>query len=304
MTKNRDAALAGVLASFAADSLALGAHWIYDAGQIARSFGRTDSLADPLPGSYHKTRRAGQFTHYGDQTFVLLESVAASGGFDLADFFARWKALFADYDGYVDGATRNTRSRIDFGEGPETSGSNSHDLAGASRIAPLVLAAGDDLARLVQDARAQTRMTHNNPMILDAAEFFARAAHAALGGAGVEQALRAAAGADYAAAPIADWLAQGLDLAGTDSVSAIGSLGQSCNVEGALPGVVQLAVRHAQDPAEGLVQNVMAGGDSAARGLLLGLLFGCASGPGALPAQWQDGLEKAARIKELAAKIG
>jgi hypothetical protein len=40
-------ATAMVLASFAADSLALGAHWIYDTAEIDRRFGRVDRLLKP-----------------------------------------------------------------------------------------------------------------------------------------------------------------------------------------------------------------------------------------------------------------
>jgi len=64
-----------VMASFAADSLALGVHWIYDAAKIKQDFGRVDALRKPLPNSYHPTKEKGEFTHYGDQTFVLLEQI-------------------------------------------------------------------------------------------------------------------------------------------------------------------------------------------------------------------------------------
>jgi len=47
-------AKAMVMASLLADSLALGAHWIYDTHQIDRKIGRVDHLLPPLPGSYHK----------------------------------------------------------------------------------------------------------------------------------------------------------------------------------------------------------------------------------------------------------
>lgn len=303
MTAAVQAALAGLRASFAADSLALGAHWIYDATLIRERFGRVETLFAPGPDSYHKNRSAGDFTHYGDQTFALLESVAAKGGFDLGDWFARWKSLFAGYDGYVDGATRNTLSRVEFGEGPETCGSNSSDLAGASRIAPLVLALADDTEALVAAARAQTRMTHNNILVVEAAEFFARASAAALRGARPVEALKAAAEADYVSAPMADWLERGLGLAEADSVAAVSQFGQSCNINGAFPGVVQLIARHESDLAAALTDNVMAGGDSAARGLLVGLVLGASLGPDALPAGWRNGMRKAAAIEDLAASL-
>lgn len=296
MAPVKDAARGGLLVSLAADAHALGGHWIYDTSQIER----LEDLAAPPPGSHHKNRGKGDFTHYGDQVFVLLESVADQGGFDLDDFFRRWKLLFSDYDGYIDGATRQTRQRIDFGEGPDGSGANSTDLAGAARIAPLVAAHHDDLDALVEAARAQTRMTHNNPLVVESAEFFARTAHAVLSGDAPVDAMRRAADAEYLSAPIDNWLDKGLDFADTETVAAIAQFGQSCNIEGAFPGVVHLLARHADDPAEGFIQNVLAGGDSAARGLLMGLVLGCAHGENAVPAAWIDGMTKSERIRELA----
>lgn len=299
----RNRARAAVLASLAGDCLALGPHWIYDAGAIAARFGRVQGPTAPGPDSYHKNRGLGQFTHYGDQTMALLRSAAAARGFDLADFFGRWRTLFAHYDGYLDQATRKTLARIDFGEGPETSGSNSQDLAGASRIAPLVFALRQDLPGLAAAARAQTRMTHNNPRVVDAAEFFARAAHAALHGADPVAAMQEAAGAQYLSLPVRDWLDQGLEFAGRESVPAIAHFGQSCNVEGAFRAVVQLVARHRDNLREALVDCVMAGGDSAARALLAGLVLGAALGPEALPAEWLAAMRALPEIERLLAGL-
>ena len=178
----KEKAKAMVLASFAGDSLALGAHWIYDTERIAREFGRVESLLAPKPDSYHPTKRKGQFTHYGDQAFVLLQSLAARKTFDLADFAERWRKLFAAYTGYYDKATKGTLQNFAVGLGPEASASFSNDLAGAARIAPLVYLLRDDPETLAAAARTQTAMTHGDPLTIDAAEFFARAACGYSGG--------------------------------------------------------------------------------------------------------------------------
>ena len=46
----RDKAEAMVLASFAADCLALGVHWIYDAQQISNQYGRVEKFLKPREG--------------------------------------------------------------------------------------------------------------------------------------------------------------------------------------------------------------------------------------------------------------
>ncbi|MBW2090829.1 MAG: ADP-ribosylglycohydrolase family protein, partial [Deltaproteobacteria bacterium] len=166
-----DKGKAMVMASFLADSLALGVHWIYDTKQIEDDFGRVDTLIKPGPDSYHSTKEKGDFTHIGDQTFILLESLAAKNGFDLDDFSARWQALFKNYEGYFDKATKATLSGYAAGKSALDAGSTSQELAGASRVAPLVYYESEDLERLVHEARFQTMMTHHSPVCLESADF-------------------------------------------------------------------------------------------------------------------------------------
>lgn len=294
---------AALLASLTGDAISLGPHWIYNAAVIKQSFGDIDGLTAPGPDSFHKNRTSGDFTHYGDQTMVLLESVAEQGKFELKAFFDAWNALFDSYDGYIDGATRNTRARIDFGEGPDTSGANSHDLAGASRIAPLAPVYAQDLDALVAAAKEQTKMTHNNPLVIDAAVFFARTVHAVLHGQAPTSAMEQAAGQDYMSAPVGNWFSQGMDMAATDSTAAIAKLGLSCNIEGAFPGTVQLIARYENDLPAALCANAMAGGDSAARGLLVGMVLGAHCGEQAIPDQWTLDINRIQTIRECISKL-
>ena len=82
-----------VLASFAADSLALGVHWIYNTGVIDKKFGQVERFIKPERPTYHPTKDLGEFTHYGDQSLILLESVSACNGFDLSDFSSRLRPM-------------------------------------------------------------------------------------------------------------------------------------------------------------------------------------------------------------------
>jgi ADP-ribosylglycohydrolase len=288
-----------VFASFVGDSLALGAHWIYDVGRIARQFGRVEELLKPREDSYHPTKDKGEFTHYGDQMFVLLQSVAAAREFDLSDFFSRWQELFQDYKGYYDGATKGTLRNIAKGKGPEGSGSSSNELAGAARISPLVYRYRNDLDSLIRAARAQTAMTHTDPATVDSAEFFARVTFRTLGGASPTAAIREVAREHFADSIISEWVQDGIDSHDMESVAAIGKLGQSCHSPDAFPAVVHLIVKHERDLREALIQSVMAGGDSAARGMLVGLVLGAYLGNEGLPEAWIAGLKKGEEIRSL-----
>lgn len=292
-----------VMAAFLADSQSLGVHWIYNTGAIAKRFGRVDRLLPPLPNSYHAGKSTGDLTHYGDQLLVLLESVAAAGSFLLDDFAARWRNLFADYHGYIDGATSGTLANFAAGLTPDRAGSRSNDLAGATRLAPVVLVDLKKRERLADDARAQTALTHSDPLTLDAAEFYALVLTAVLDGMEPVAAMEQAAAGRFAASPLAEWTRRGLDSAPEESVPAISRFGQSCHTPEAFPCVAHLVARYQDDFKEALVQNAMAGGDSAARGMIVGSILAAFHGPEALPQEWLDGLNQRSRIEDLLSRI-
>lgn len=291
-----------VLASFAADSLALGAHWIYGAEKVKKVFGRVDTLRKPLPDSYHPTKEKGDFTHYGDQTFVLLESVAAQKGFDPGDFSKRWQDMFRTYRGYFDQATKSTLQNLAQGKAVEVAGSPSTDLSGAARIAPLVFVYHKDPETLVKAARAQTQMTHNNPLVIDSAEFFARVCCKVLEGTAPTKAMTEVAAQRFKGFPLAAWLKTGLESSEEDSTPTIARFGQSCHTDEAFPGVVHLIAKYEKDLKEALVQSVMAGGDGAGRGLMVGMVLGAYLGDNSLPKEWVSELKRGADILRLLEK--
>jgi ADP-ribosylglycohydrolase len=299
----KDKAEAGLKASLLGDSLALGAHWIYDTQQIDTQIGRVDGLRAPLPHSYHATKKKGDQTHYGDQVLVLLDSLASAGRFAPSDFGSRWREFFVHYDGYFDHATKDTLARMNAGQGLTASGSSSSDLAGAARIAPLVYVYRDDPAGLVEAARQQTAMTHQHPHVVGSAEFFALAALRILSGETPTDAVRQVAAHGDARAPFRDWVAAGLDSAASSTRSAIGGFGQMCDVQAGFPGVIHLVAKYQERLRDGLVENVMAGGDSAARGLLAGMLLGLHRGRAALPEDWLAVLRCAPQIDAQLARI-
>lgn len=301
MKENRKAM---VMAAFCADALSLGVHWIYDTGKISLAHGRVEAMVQPPKDSYHPTKNRGDFTHYGDQMLILLASIAEKKKFDLGDFSGRWRRLFADYDGYVDGATRKTLANYDKGKEPETAGSSSSDFAGATRIAPLASLFARDEEALVAAARAQTGLTHLDPLVKDTAEFFSRTAVRVLQGKTPEAAMFDVVSLPvFEMSPILLWVEQGLKSADDNSVAAIGRFGQACGVSQVFSGVVHLIAKYSDDLREALIQSVMAGGESAARGTMVGMVLGAYLGIDALPWEWVNALNKRDEIFSLLEEI-
>lgn len=294
-----DNARAMVLGSFVADSLALGAHWIYDTEKISKDFGRVDQLVAPAATSYHPTKKMGEFTHYGDQTLLLLQCLSAKGRFDLTDFAATWRQFSTATDGYLDHASKDTLRHFSEGKPPEQSGSPSTDLGGPARIAPLVFRYRDDLDGLRAAVRLQTAMTHTGPGVLEGADFLARTAFSILHGASIKEALDESLEQGIADIDLDLRLRRAMETGDQDTTQTIKNFGQMCAINAALPGVVHLVLRYGDDLREGLMANVMAGGDSAARGMAAGMLLGAAGGMKALPGQWLEDLKTRSHIDQL-----
>jgi ADP-ribosylglycohydrolase len=292
-----------VVGSFIADSFSLGVHWIYNVNVIDRKIGRLDQLLKPTLAAYHKDKEAGEFTHYGDQMLVLLESVADADGFNLEHFSSQWQTLFKDYDGYVDQATKVTLSNLDSQTKVEAAGSESTDLAGASRIAPIVYAYSHEPQRLIDASRNQTMMTHKAPEVIEAAAYFARVTADVLTGTSPVDALQKAIQQPDSEKLLAKWVGAGINSQNQDTREAIKGFGQMCEIDAAFPATIHLIAKYEQDYKLALVENAMAGGDSAARGMLAGMVLGAYLGLDAIPADWRNQLRAHQPILELLDRI-
>jgi ADP-ribosylglycohydrolase len=71
-----------------------------------------------------------------------------------------------------------------------------------------------------------------------------------------------------------------------DTRQAILEFGQMCEIHAGFPSVIHLIAKYENSLRDGLVENVMAGGDSAGRGLMVGMILGAYGGPDAIPQKW------------------
>jgi ADP-ribosylglycohydrolase len=291
-----------VINSFVADALSLGAHWIYSQQEIADKFGKISGYSDPAT-KYHPGKQAGDFTHYGDQMMVLLRSLALHGRFDLASFADEWSAFWekSETQSYRDGATKATLVNLRSGLPPEQAASPSNDIAGAARIAPLFLLKWKSNDDLIAAVRSQTSFTHGDPTVADAAEFFARVTLAVQEGVSIPDALRAVAQVTVGNAIPSDWLDSALEssVSETSDSSATKTHGLTCHVPDAFPAICHLLLRHPDDLVTALTANVEAGGDSAARGMIIGMIHGAKSDASSLPQDWLTSLRAYSEITQL-----
>ncbi|MDQ8196066.1 ADP-ribosylglycohydrolase family protein [Coraliomargarita sp. SDUM461004] len=284
---------AGLLfGSFAADALSLGVHWIYDCSELAQKFGYVTEYQAPGVDSYHPTKGAGEQSHVGDQALCLLDDLLQNQGWDAGSFMQNWVRMWPGYRDYLDHATKATLQNLEQGASALRAGSDSKELAGAVRIAPmLAYMAKAPEAEVVTACVEQTLLTHASEASHQAATFLATAGYRILHGMDFVSTVRATAPA---------WaLGEAEQVLGLDSVEAIAQLGQSCPIASALPAVIYLALKHGDDLPKAFSENAMAGGDNCARGLALGLLLGASQGAEAIPLSWRTALVNVERLHQL-----
>lgn len=295
----RENAKALVLAAFVADALALGGHWVYNTSVIEKKYGRLTRYENPLGKSYHPTKKRGEFTHYGDQMYLLLETVANLPGFELSHFSKTWRHFFQTYDGYIDKATETTLENFKADKGPGESGSSSTDLAGAARIAPLAYFYRNDKEKFFASARAQTVMTHNHPDVISCATFFSEVVWEVLAGIPPSEAIQGLVQRRYNRSRLKEWTDAGAESRDLPTRQAISDFGQMCAAEAAFPSVIHLIFKYESNLKDALVENVMAGGDSAARGMMTGMVLGAHLGMDAIPDHWLSELIAIKNIRRL-----
>ncbi|MCH6257629.1 ADP-ribosylglycohydrolase family protein [Puniceicoccaceae bacterium K14] len=266
MTIDNQLNTVSLLGALVADSLALAPHWIYDPSAIEKSFGKVNGLMKPADGTYHFGQPKGGQTHLGHQTIVLFESLR-----DNADFAERLREFWASSSSYRDHATKN------FLEGGNE---RSDELAGASRLAAVIAAVPTDKIR---DAmQAQVLVTHSEIVTKVGLQFVSLAERLANGDGTKEAVEKEFAGSHT--------LNQAIEVEGKEPSEALGILGRDCSLASALPAVIYF-LRRAKNYEETLIENVMAGGDSASRGLILGALLAVSGGETSIPEEWRTDLQ-------------
>ena len=271
---------ASLWGAFYGDAYALGAHWLYDTHQISKSQFDTKNFNDPM-SDYHPGKKAGDFTHYGDQMLWLLDAIANDENFTIQGFSTVWRAKMSDYSGYVDGASKHTLEALVEGKSSLGCGSSSHDLSVVGRMMPLVYAYHNDMDKMMEYVKLHTVFTHMTKELVESAAYFNELIMAVSMGSDVTRSIE-----DVSLAysdNIQKWVAEGVAKAEThEPLEAIKALGQSCSVEGGFAAVIYLLVRFS-DFQEAMEANVLSGGDSAARGMLVGAVLGAHGGMDILP---------------------
>lgn len=281
------------LGSITGDAFVLGGHWIYDLKKLESAFPDYDRPQQPLPDSYHKNKKLGDQTHYGDQTRHLWEYLAENQGvYDPDKYRKEWMKFIAEFNGYMDGASRESltalKNNIQFG-------SSSDELGGTARLAAVYYWM-EDSEQALAAAIDQSRMTHDSQKATAITVLISLALEILLAESGSESSstvwdaldqsrIKMVAENKFEMKQISDSFEAARVQNDLSARSIARNLGQSCHAHHALPAIMAI-LKQTEDYKSAMKLNVMVGGDSASRAMIIGALLGAKSGMDCIPQDW------------------
>jgi hypothetical protein len=122
------AVIAALAGGWVADAASLGLHWLYNSPRILEVGGQSPEFLPPKVDYFkgglgyfaHDGKRAGDISHYGAATGVLIDSLLASkGALNIRDYQRRFRTFFGpggQWQGYIDNPTRVTLDNLNKNE--------------------------------------------------------------------------------------------------------------------------------------------------------------------------------------------
>jgi ADP-ribosylglycohydrolase len=133
--------------------------------------------------------------------------------------------------------------------------------------------------------------------------FLARSCYSILHGAGPREAFEEALDNNMASLDLDLRLRKCLETADLDTRRQVKEFGQMCSMNAALPGAVYTVLKNEDSLEEALIETVMAGGDSAARGMVVGMFLGAYHGGDKIPSRWLKNLSRDQEIQTALDKL-
>lgn len=267
-----------ILATLVADSYSLGAHWVYDEKNLKRLDIDWEELNSPQ-AIWHKGKKAGDFTHYGDKTIWLYDFVKSRKNFLKDDFIRYLVEKFQTYQGYMDSASRDSLVMLEKGK---DEGSNSDDFSIIGQIVPLLMVSKNE-DEFFNNVAIYIKLTHNSDESLKAGNFFAKLLLLCLKEGGIEKNIDILE--KTSSKSIQQYIQNAKENLSKKSFNAIRDFGPACGTNEAFVGTIYLLLKY-KSLKELLIKNAQAGGDSSARGMVASMIYVSTYKKHDLPKAW------------------
>jgi len=273
-----------------ADALSFGSHWVYDTEKLADNYsGIIKKYTDPM-AKFHEGKKAGDLSHYGEQAFALLQSIKDNNGFDLKQFRDDWVQYLENTEMYMDHAMKDSMQK--FKDSETIIGAENVELGGISRSLPVFIE--EEISK--KEFLDLVHLTHNGEVVDQTAEFVFNVIQEVLAGKDYKKAIEDNKG-------INQFVEESFKKIGSKDkiVANADDRGQGCSIKQGLPIVLDV-LWNADDLIEALTLNIMAGGDTSARAMVIAAVISAAEGLNSIPEKLITGFNKSEAVNELLAQ--
>ncbi len=274
-----------------ADAASLGLHWIYDPERIAEVCENKSACFVPVDRKnyrgvkavfVHQQRKQGALSQYGECLLIAIKNMGHRGELDIASYQRQFTAVFGSggsYSGYIDAPTKNALLNIANKISPSGTEDNQHPTI--TRL-PALVAVMTDIDASEDAIKNAIEITNLGEDALYYGRTFSKVLFRVLAGATIEDAMKETVD-ELIAGDRKALLADALDTLEFDSVAYGQKTGLTCHLPEGLPLCFHI-LRHADDYRHAIELNILAGGDSCGRGIIIGSILGASIGAQQLPA--------------------
>jgi len=273
-----------------ADALSFGSHWVYDTEKLADNYsGIIKKYTTPM-SKFHEGKKAGDLSHYGEQAFALLQSISNHQSFDLKEFRDDWVQYLENTEMYMDHAMKDSMQK--FKDSETIIGAENVELGGISRSLPVFIE--EEISK--KEFLDLVHLTHNGEVVDQTAEFVFNVIQEVLAGKDYKKAIEDNKG-------INQFVEESFKKIGSKDkiVANADDRGQGCSIKQGLPIVLDV-LWNADDLIEALTLNIMAGGDTSARAMVIAAVISAAEGLNSIPEKLTTGFNKSEAVNELLAQ--
>ena len=244
----------------------------------------------------HAGKQAGEQSHYGESYLLNLRHLSAQEKFITRIFQQDFIATFGpggSFNGYIDSPTRQSLQNIqaldlnddDNNANTEPSGADDHQIPALTPVS--ALCAHHPAGELTDtEIISAIHVTHNNDLAVNCGLYYSKVLQAVLNGNSIAESFAGAAA--HVPDAIKDRMTDALNMPATDLDSAATLFGQVCGLEETIP-LSAYILSNSTSYQQAIEMNILAGGDSCGRAMMLGAIAGAHFGLGdieGIPHAW------------------
>jgi len=233
---------------------------------------------------------------YGRQMLWLTEYIVQSKVYDPFAFGDIWKQKMSQENGHLDKASSDTLANLKSGRTYLGAGSGSHDLSVVGRHAPIMYAL-KGMDEMLESVKFHTCLTHMSKEAIDTSKYIAEVTLAMIYNLDVPNTLHERA--KFYGKEVESEVEKGFKLKDEPLKVVLKELGTGSDIEGGLALTIYFLLNHHENFSTLMQENLKAGGDATARGMVMGMIVGARYGFETISPLWIENIAEYSTLQKL-----